>query len=399
MNKRFQKKIQVFFYKYMLHIALILLAPNYIIGSFFLLSYADKRLPIHIPFFECESSDVLLFFLAVIFFLMNFLPLYCQGKKKEKKRMYRLRKIFDEEYLRLFADHEEIPDQYKLEIRKYLQFELRLKNGQLIAPYMTLGFLYSFGTCYGDDLLDFSEDYLEPISTLLHPNSGNEENDSRITVREFTIAAYQLGLDPYHDNRLGDQYTKKKPSEPSNLDLSESLRQYVLGGSCFGGCMSWLSLVLFANYRSISGCIFVVCVFLFLLMAKKFRRTKLIPYEEYCINAWRETLSDKNRTILDAQLARVRYIHPRLRSTSMFSFQSSCFVPLFSYYSNSSEVLGATVFLEPSEGKEIRVEIFLKNHRLEKLYLYRDPVSYEKQYGMRLEHIPVKQVMTHVELL
>lgn len=128
---------------------------------------------------------------------------------------------------------------------------------------------------------------------------------------------------------------------------------------------------------------------------------ELRSHEQICLEAWRATLPEDGRRVLDAQLAAVRLIQHQAGGAKVcFYYKDGVKVPLFSV--DQPDVHVATVVLrsvdDAGESPTMRVKLFVHRGRFFSIEFPKRPERYMQQHGMRSEALQVAAVEKHMLL-
>lgn len=130
-----------------------------------------------------------------------------------------------------------------------------------------------------------------------------------------------------------------------------------------------------------------------------FSTKELLPYERLALDAWRATISENNKNILDAQLDVVELIqHQAADAKVCFYYQEGRDMPLFR--AKEPDLHVATVLLRSSpDGLEtMRAKVILHRGRFFSIEFPKRPKRYLQQHHMHMEALQVAGVETHAQL-
>lgn len=123
-----------------------------------------------------------------------------------------------------------------------------------------------------------------------------------------------------------------------------------------------------------------------------------LPYEQICIDAWRNSLSPKAQEILTSQLASVRLIQRQAKGGKLcFYYPAEISFPLF--VRTEPDLHVATIILrEKGVSKDMKVRVFVHRGRFFSIEFPKRPSRYAQQHQMDLANLSVFSVVRHVEL-
>lgn len=128
-----------------------------------------------------------------------------------------------------------------------------------------------------------------------------------------------------------------------------------------------------------------------------FGSTKLLPHEQMCLDAWRETLSETNRQILDAQLLAAKHVQRGAAGAKVcYYFHKDTEIPLFR--NTQPVVYMATVTLQMPSGTDkqrMPVKLFTVNGHFFSIEFPKRPERYMDQHGMQADALQVGAVEIH----
>jgi hypothetical protein len=116
---------------------------------------------------------------------------------------------------------------------------------------------------------------------------------------------------------------------------------------------------------------------------------KLPPYEELCLNTWRNLLSVEEREILDKQLESCWTVRRYIGKLCFYHYRRDD-VPLF--FNQQRDLHVASIILETSLGKRMVAKIFLHRGLFFSIEFPGDPEKYANRYGFELNQLDVKNV-------
>jgi len=125
----------------------------------------------------------------------------------------------------------------------------------------------------------------------------------------------------------------------------------------------------------------------------------LLPHEEICLEAWRTSLPDNGKRILDAQLAAVRLVqHQADGATVCFYYKNEENIPLFG--PEQPDLHAATVILritgDTNKDEIIRVKVIVDRGLLFSIEFSEWPVCSIHQHGMQSGVLQVVVVKNHM---
>lgn len=128
---------------------------------------------------------------------------------------------------------------------------------------------------------------------------------------------------------------------------------------------------------------------------------ELLPHEQICLDAWRASLPEKGKRVLDAQLAAVRLIqHQASGAKVCFYYSDGENIPLFG--DQQPDLHAATIVLRTAGGasgeQTMRVKMFVHRGRLFSIEFPKRPARYMQQHGMRPDALQVAAVEGHMVL-
>jgi hypothetical protein len=126
-----------------------------------------------------------------------------------------------------------------------------------------------------------------------------------------------------------------------------------------------------------------------------FGGTSLGELEKLCLDAWRETLNARDRTILDEQLEKVVHIQHQAGGAKVVFFYDNADIPLFP--DRSSHINVATVVLESASapGERMKVKLFTTRGHFFSIEFPKRPERYIELHGMDAASIRVQTVINH----
>lgn len=124
---------------------------------------------------------------------------------------------------------------------------------------------------------------------------------------------------------------------------------------------------------------------------------RLLSHEQLCLDAWRNSLSDKARGVLDAQLASA-YLAQRqaMGAKVCFYYPDGKEMPLFDTLEPDVKV--ATVVLKASGGnaqQRMPVKIFIHRGRFFSIEFPKRPDRYWRQHSMQGHPLEVEGIEVH----
>jgi hypothetical protein len=126
------------------------------------------------------------------------------------------------------------------------------------------------------------------------------------------------------------------------------------------------------------------------------RSTVLLQHERICIDAWRASLTEAHRQVLDLQLRAASPIQRQAAGAKLcFYYPKAQNNP--SFRNVQPDVHAATVRLR-SEGETMKVKIFIHRGRFFSLEFPKRPDRYMQLHHMRPEMLHVGAVETHAAL-
>jgi len=125
----------------------------------------------------------------------------------------------------------------------------------------------------------------------------------------------------------------------------------------------------------------------------------LLPHEQICLDAWRTLLPEKEKGVLDAQLAAVRLIqHQAGRTKVCFYYRDEENIPLFE--TKQPDLHVATIVLRTVDGtngeQTMRAKMFAHQGLFFSIEFPKRPVRYMQQHGMRPDALQVVAVEDHM---
>ncbi len=131
-----------------------------------------------------------------------------------------------------------------------------------------------------------------------------------------------------------------------------------------------------------------------------FNRTTLLAFEQLCFDAWRSSLVDDAREILDKQLTTVRLIQRQAGGAKVcFYYRNG--EPSVSLQPDRPDLHAATVVLKKQAGtteQTMRVKVFVHRGRFFSLEFPKRPERYAQQHGIDLKELIIAHVETHEAL-
>ena len=129
-----------------------------------------------------------------------------------------------------------------------------------------------------------------------------------------------------------------------------------------------------------------------------FASKKLLSHERLVLDAWRASLSDEGRRILDAQLDAVALVQHRAAGAKVcFYYRKDHDVALFQPY--QPNLHAATVLLR-SDGlsETMRVKIFVHRGQFFSMEFPKRPDRYMQQHHMQAQTLLVASVEKHISI-
>jgi len=123
-------------------------------------------------------------------------------------------------------------------------------------------------------------------------------------------------------------------------------------------------------------------------------RTTLLPHETLCLEAWRASLSEAHKRILDSQLSLAYLVQRQAAGAKVcFYYRDQTNLPLFGNLAPDSHVATVALASRGSEdGQSLRVKIFLNRGRFFSIEFPKRPERYAQQHGMRFDALQVAAV-------
>lgn len=123
-----------------------------------------------------------------------------------------------------------------------------------------------------------------------------------------------------------------------------------------------------------------------------FATKKLLPYERLVLDAWRASISEESKHVLDAQLDATQLVqHQAAGAKVCFYFREGRGLPLFR--ATDPDLHVATVLLQPPDGlKTLQAKIFLHKGRLFSIEFPKRPERYMQQHHMQAHALRVAGV-------
>ena len=127
---------------------------------------------------------------------------------------------------------------------------------------------------------------------------------------------------------------------------------------------------------------------------------RLLPHEQLCLDAWRGTLSEHARYVLDAQLKSVNLVQRQAAGAKVcFYSRIDSSTPLFASHDPDQHV--ATVVMttpEDSAKHRMPVKVFLHRGRFFSIEFPKRPERYLEQHGAKGKSLRVADVQLHQAL-
>lgn len=124
-----------------------------------------------------------------------------------------------------------------------------------------------------------------------------------------------------------------------------------------------------------------------------FGTTKLFSYEELCLNAWKQSLSEPSRIILAKQLAQVKFVQHQANNLKVcFYYSKKLNYPLFECCDLDTNV--AIIFLNSKiqENVFLKANIFIHRGHLFSIEFNKYPKDYSYKYGIDLNTLKIANI-------
>jgi len=131
---------------------------------------------------------------------------------------------------------------------------------------------------------------------------------------------------------------------------------------------------------------------------RMFSSKELLPYERLALDAWRATISQGNKNILDAQLDAAQFVqHQAAGAKVCFYYHEGRDMPLFR--AKEQNLHAATVLLRSPDGLEtLRAKVILHRGRFFSIEFPKRPERYMQQHDMQVQALQVAGVESHAQL-
>jgi len=131
-----------------------------------------------------------------------------------------------------------------------------------------------------------------------------------------------------------------------------------------------------------------------------FGSKRLKPNEQLCLDAWRASLPENSRSVLEAQLKSAYLVQRQAGGAKVcFFYPDNVLAPLFKNQEPNHHV--ATVVLratENSEKQRMAVKIFVHRGRFFSIEFPKRPERYLEQHGMKGMPLQVADVVVHQQI-
>ncbi len=130
-----------------------------------------------------------------------------------------------------------------------------------------------------------------------------------------------------------------------------------------------------------------------------FASKELLPYERLVLDAWRASISEDSRHVLDAQLDAAQLVqHQAAGAKVCLYYREGRDMPLFQ--NAEPDLHAATVLLRSPDGLEtLRAKIFLHKGRFFSIEFPKRPERYMQQHHMQVQALQVAGVETHATVV
>jgi len=131
-----------------------------------------------------------------------------------------------------------------------------------------------------------------------------------------------------------------------------------------------------------------------------FGGTRLLPHEQLCLDAWRGTLSEDARCVLDAQLNSVNLVQRQAAGAKVCFYSSGdSGVPLFANQDPDQHVATVVVTTKEESAKHrMSVKVFLHRGRFFSIEFPKRPARYVEQHGAKGKPLRVVDILLHQAL-
>ncbi|GAB7126055.1 hypothetical protein JCM19000A_05620 [Silvimonas sp. JCM 19000] len=127
----------------------------------------------------------------------------------------------------------------------------------------------------------------------------------------------------------------------------------------------------------------------------QFAGKKLLPYERLVFDAWRSSLQEESKCILDAQLAAVSFVQHQAGGAKVcFFYRENAAAPLFKL--DRPDIHAATVLLRAEGPETLRAKIFLHRGKFFSIEFPKRPSRFMQQHNIEERALHVANVESHV---
>ncbi|MGE4239863.1 hypothetical protein [Ramlibacter sp.] len=130
-----------------------------------------------------------------------------------------------------------------------------------------------------------------------------------------------------------------------------------------------------------------------------FKRTRLLNYEQRCLDGWRATLSESAKRVLDLQLSAMRRVQRQAGGAKLCFYPGGAKVPEFR--PSAPDLMVSVVTLQDSNGavaKMMRARVYVHRGHFFSIEFPKRPDRFAEQHQIDLDSLTVASVETCVEL-